>query len=126
MCQNNRNRPIPLLKKLLQIIPRPFLIKRHHNMHSLSTNPLHNPLPAQIQLPMRPQPGIRLPDLLTLKQQRMRRLFGVRCESDEGYPFVYFDDGCVEGGWFADVEVEDSGTGLGTYAEEVAESLTDR
>jgi hypothetical protein len=56
----------------------------------------------------------------------MRCLFGVRCESDEGYAFVYLDDGCVEGGWFADVEVEDSGTGLGAYAEEVAESLTDR
>lgn len=77
MRQNNRDGPIPLIKKLLQILPRPFLIKRHHHMHSLPTNPLHNPLPPQIQLPMRSQTRIRLPNLLTLEYQCMFRLFRV-------------------------------------------------
>lgn len=84
MRQNNRNRPIPCIEQLLQILPGSFLVQRNHDMHRFTANTAHNILLVQIEGGMRPGPGIRLLNALLAKYERVFCLLRVRGEADQG------------------------------------------
>ena len=124
MRQDDGTRAITRFEKLLKVPPRAFLVERHHHMHRLPANTLHNPFPLQVQFGMRPWARVRLLDPISIEYHRMRRLLWIRGESDQRHTLGDLDDVRVERGWFSDVEVEYPGACLVAYAEEVVEALS--
>ena len=93
-------------------------------MHSLSTNPLDDPVPF-IQPLMRPLPRIWLAYIpLPVKFDRMHRLFRIRGESHQGHTLAYLDDVGVQRSGFTDGEVKDPRAGLVSDAEEIVKAFS--